>query len=160
MFAFPDCQSHTKCMGLCLWWWCWCQCKAWPKRFLLCWCSDGLHFHSCKALVANLFPGWSPSHLGVLGRPRMFRGICLVSRVLSLLPLALTGSSARIFFLPNTGGNLIPRTYFNIIMKPKTSKIKVSEEGVSERKTSYIYLYFFFSWYSVHLLQLGRVTVK
>lgn len=49
------------------------------------------------------------------------------------------------FFLPNAGGNLIPRTYFNIIMKPKTSKIKVSEEGVSECKTSYIYIYIFSS---------------
>ena len=71
-------------------------------------------YTSQKAFLANLFPGWSPSHLGILGQLRMFHGICLVSHVLSLLPLALTGSSARIF-LSNTGGNLIPRTYFNLL---------------------------------------------
>lgn len=43
---------------------------------------------SLKVLLANLFPGWRPSHLGVLGRLRMFRGICLVSHRLSLFPPA------------------------------------------------------------------------
>lgn len=95
-----------------------------PLVLPLCWYRHDLYFHSCKArscsaIILHLsesppgkfMPRKSPSSLGVLAQLRMFHRICLGSHMLSLLPLALTGSSSRIFS-SNTGSNLIPRTGF------------------------------------------------